>query len=141
MQSAWEALRGRLEVDPTADEEAVLVAAVERIETLQEELSRREADEVVAVAMKAGKLTSAQKAWAVELILRDPEAFKAWLDEAPVVVPHGQVAPPEADATGEGRRGAVAAGAKREYRSSNLLQSLTSEEAYVADSVREAGVV
>lgn len=141
MQSAWEELRSRLELEPSADEETVLVAAAQRIEALLSQLARREAEDAVTMAMKAGKLTSGQKEWAVELILRDPEAFESWLASAPVVVPHGQVAPPEEEAAREGRRASAVAAARREYRDSSLLRSLTSEEAYVSDARREAGVV
>jgi hypothetical protein len=86
--------------------------------------------------MKAGKLTDPQKAWATELVLRDPQAFSAWLESAPVIVPHGELAPPDDEATEGARPASIAAGARREYRGSGLLQSLTSEEAYVADAVR-----
>ncbi len=140
MQGAWETLRERLGLTTSADEEAVVVAATERIEALQEQAARREADETVAEAMKTGKLTSAQKDWATALVMRDPEAFASWLDNAPVIVPHGQVPPPENEGSGEVRRSAAVAGARREYRGSGLLQSLTSEEAYLADACREANV-
>lgn len=141
MQKAWEALRGRLEAAPSADEKTVLVSAAERIEVLEGQLARREADDVVALAMQSGKLVSSQKEWAVELVLRDPEAFRAWLEDAPVIVPHGQSAPPDEGDASEARQASLAAGARREYRASRMLQALTSEEAYAADAVRAAACV
>jgi phage I-like protein len=138
MQTAWQELRDRLELETSADDEAVLIAASQRIEALQGQLARRDAEETVALAMEAGKLTSAQKAWALELVLRDPEAFASWLKDAPVIIPHGQVAPPTEEMDGDRRGASLALGATREYRTSWLLQMLTSEEAYVADALREA---
>jgi phage I-like protein len=139
MQTAWQELRSRLGLDETADEQAVLVAASERIEDLQGQLARREAAETVAEAMKAGKLTTAQKEWAVALVLRDPALFEQWLASAPVLVPHGLVAPPDGSTQPDGRGTAAAETARREYRQSPLLQALTSEEAYVADAARQQG--
>jgi len=136
MQSGWDDLRCRLGLDGSADEATVLMAASQRIEDLQGQLARRAAEETAAEAMKAGKLTTAQREWAVALILRDPELFASWLAGAPVVVPHGQVAPPEGAGGHGGARATVEEAARREYRQSALLQSLTSEEAYVADAVR-----
>lgn len=138
MQKAWETLRGRVALDPSADEEAVLVCAAERIEALETQLACREAEDVVAEAMKSGRLVSAQKEWAVELVLRDAEAFATWLADAPVIVPHGQLAPPDGTSGEESGRAGLSSGARQEYRSSRLLQSLTSEDAYMAEAVRSA---
>lgn len=140
MDSALDGLRVRLALEPSADEETVLVAATERLGALEEALARQRAAETVAAVMKEGKLTSAQKEWAIELVMRDPEGFEAWLANAPVVVSHGQVAPPEDGSSAGSRRAPLVAGAMREFQSSDLLQSLTSEEAYVSDALREAGV-
>ncbi|MBN1344510.1 MAG: hypothetical protein JXQ73_17605 [Phycisphaerae bacterium] len=140
MQTAWDQLRQRLGLDQETDEETVLLAASRRLEAIEGELVRGEAEDLVAGAMKAGKLTAAQKEWAIGLILRDRATFETWLSGAPVIVPHGQVSPPEDEGGGPARHGSVAAEAKREYAASDLLRSVTSEEAYVANALREAKV-
>ncbi len=140
MQAVFETLRDRLGLDAQTDEQAVLVAASERLADLEKRIALREAEEAVALAMKAGKLTSAQRAWAIELALRDPAAFAAWLETAPVVVPHGQLSPPDADPPGEARRASAEAEARREYRAHAMLQAVTSEEAYVRNAAREAAI-
>ncbi len=137
MQTTWDTLRGRLGLDESADEAQILLEASERIEDLSGKLARRGAEEAVALAMKAGKLTTAQKDWAVALALRDPELFRGWLEHAPVVVAHGRID----EACGESRPAPGVETARQEYRDSELLQSLTSEEAYVSDAARVQGGV
>jgi len=137
MGTLWEDLRGRLGVDGEAGEEAVLAAASQRIGELQGQLARRAAEEQAAEAMKAGKLTTGQRDWAVALILRDPKLFEDWLASAPVVVPHGRTMPPGEATAEDRRRASVAEAARREYRRSDLLRSLTSEEAYIANAVKD----
>lgn len=50
-------------------------------------LQRRDADDAVAAAIGAGKITEAQKDWATEYATRDLEGFKTFVAKAPVVVP------------------------------------------------------
>ncbi len=140
MGSALDGLREELGLDASVEGEDVLVAASERLAALRADRRQREAKEKVTAAMKAGKLTSAQKGWATELILRDPETFDLWLSEAPVVVPLGRVVPPSSGEAGDRRRASVIVCAKQAYRDNELLAALTSEEAFVADALREAGI-
>ena len=42
-------------------------------------------------ALKAGKITAAQKEWALSYALSDKDGFKAFIDKAPVVVPQGKL--------------------------------------------------
>ncbi|MDL2288279.1 phage protease [Oscillospiraceae bacterium OttesenSCG-928-F05] len=56
---------------------------------LKEKLARRDADERVMTALKSGRLTHAQKEWAEEYALKDPEGFDAFIAKAPQIVPLG----------------------------------------------------
>ncbi len=58
---------------------------------LKEELEKRNADDMVQTALKAGKITAAQKEWALSYALSDKDGFKAFMDKAPVVVPQGKL--------------------------------------------------
>ena len=87
--------------------------------------------------MRAGKLVEAQRAWAEALVAKEEGLFDAWLETAPVVVLRGVTKPPEDDATHESGQRAVVAKARAEFRSNLHLGSLTTEDAYVADAVRQ----
>lgn len=54
-------------------------------------LKNREANEVVMSALKAGKITAAQKDWAKDYVLKDRKGFDAFIEKAPVVVPIGKL--------------------------------------------------
>lgn len=54
-------------------------------------LKNREAEEVVMNALKAGKITAAQKDWAKDYVLKDRKGFYAFIEKAPVVVPVGKL--------------------------------------------------
>lgn len=56
---------------------------------LKEKLQKREAEDSVEAALKSGKITAAQKEWAMAYALKDQEGFRAFVDKAPVVVPQG----------------------------------------------------
>lgn len=60
---------------------------VEEFKALQDKLAQRERDELVARALAEGKITPAQKEWAEQYALKDQEGFKAFLEQAPQVVP------------------------------------------------------
>jgi len=137
MRQAADKLSKQLGLEPGWAMEQLLLAASERIEELGDRIARREAEDRVAMAMKAGKLTEHQRPWAVELAMRDPAAFEAWEQTAPVVVPPGLTEPPEGP--GDGARAAIIAKARAEYRQHPALQLLTSEQAFVEDALRESG--
>jgi len=155
---AMERLRLRLGLSAESGLEAVLVAASERIESLTAEAAQREAHKRVEAAFRAGKLAGAQQEWAMGLALKDPAGFDEWLASAPAVVPIGRTEPPEEGAsrdsrtsndsrtsgdsrTGGGRnRAVVIASARAAYRAEPALAMLTSEEAWVDESLREAGL-
>jgi phage I-like protein len=134
------ALRERLAIESDSGVEAVLKSARERIDALEADSARRDAESAVAAAMSVGKLTEAQRAWALETALQHRELFDAWLETAPVVVAMGRTRGPAEGSSKAASETAVAAAARAEYRASATLQGITSEEAYVADALsRRAG--
>ncbi|MFQ5429227.1 MAG: phage protease [Phycisphaerae bacterium] len=134
------ALREVLAVDDTAEDSVVVAAAVERIHTLARAEASRQASERVAAAVTTGKLTAAQREWALSLARRDPDEFDRWLATAPVVVVPGRTIPPnEPSAPGAARRAAVASAARAEWHANRaFLDKLCTEDAYVADALRDA---
>ncbi len=63
---------------------------VEEFRALQEKLALKERDELVDLALKQGKIAPAQKDWAEQYALKDPDGFRAFIAQAPQVVPVGQ---------------------------------------------------
>jgi phage I-like protein len=132
-------LRGLLAVEDSASDEVVLVAAAERIRSLEQAEKLQQATQQVSRAMSAGKLTVAQHDWALSLAQRDPLAFDEWAASAPVVVPLGRLSPPS-DGTGGGSadRRAVEETARAEWRANReFLETLCTESSYVANALRE----
>lgn len=125
------ALSARLALPADTDTATLLAAAESRLAALEVEARRQEAERSVAAAQAAGKLTAAQREWALALAESDPSSFAEWARTAPVVVTPGRMPAPTAC-----RGAADAARARREYRADRLLQALTSEEAYVAEVLR-----
>ena len=140
MDEQAKALRDALGLDPDVATEEVLVAAKERIETHTRELARRDAEEVVVAALRTGKLTEAQREWAIELAAKDRTGFDAWEAAAPVIVAPGRTEPPDAATGGDRTRRVVSARARTEFRNHPELEMVTSDAAYVADAVRQAGL-
>lgn len=130
-------LRDELELPAEANAEEVLVAASERLRSMQHAARQRHVEERIRDAMRAGKLVEAQRAWAEALVAKEEGLFDAWLETAPVVISRGATKPPEDDATHESGQRALVAKARAEFRSQPLLGRLTTEEAYVADAVRQ----
>ena len=58
---------------------------------LKQNMAEREAKEVVAKALDAGKITPAQEEWARTYALNDKKGFEAFVEKAPVVVPYGRM--------------------------------------------------
>jgi phage I-like protein len=135
-----EVLRAALGLDAAMPDEAVIGCAAERIATLEAQAAARAAEDRVARACSAGKLTESQRDWALALARQSPAAFDAWEASAPQVVPLGRTTAPAA--TGLPGRSAVESAARAEWRENRgLLEGLCSEEAYVAEAVRFAGIV
>lgn len=63
------------------------INVVEELKALKAQNAQRDADESVTVALKAGKITPAQKEWAKNYALSDPKGFETFVEKAPQVVP------------------------------------------------------
>lgn len=59
---------------------------------LKEKLELRDRNEIVELALSTGKITPAQKEWAEGYASKDHEGFKAFVANAPVVVPLTEIA-------------------------------------------------
>jgi len=70
------------------------------VTSLKDRLAARDAAELVAMAMKDGKITPAQKEWAEGYARTDAEGFRVFIAKAAVVVPMGTIAGPDGAATG-----------------------------------------
>ena len=53
---------------------------------LKNQLAEKEADELVNMALKDGKISAAQTEWAKQYALSDKKGFKSFMEKAPVVV-------------------------------------------------------
>ncbi len=137
MLEALDALRRQLNVDQADGARLVLSAASRRIAELEGQQQQRCAEERVSAAMAAGKLTEAQRDWALRLALKDAESFDEWADRAPVVIVLGKMAGPEVAEQVDRRAHGAGARARIEYQADSLLQALTSEEAFVQQAIRE----
>jgi phage I-like protein len=62
----------------------------EELQILRCRLAEHVASQVVEEAMKAGKVSPAQREWASEYFRRDPEGFKTYLAKAPKIMPTGE---------------------------------------------------
>lgn len=69
------------------------VNVLEELKAMKQQTARRDADEAVTLALKAGKITPAQKDWAQSYALSDPKGFSAFTEKAPQVVPMGEFLP------------------------------------------------
>ncbi|MCH8913474.1 MAG: hypothetical protein IIA33_07885 [Planctomycetes bacterium] len=140
MVETLEKLRKQLDLDQRNGARQVLVAASRRIAELEQREEDKGAEERVSEAMAAGKLTEAQREWALKLALSDAQSFDDWSAAAPMVVSLGRTAAPSAGDSVAQTNQLVAARARSEYRCEAVLQALTSEEAYVQQAMREVPV-
>lgn len=140
LREAVELLRCRLGLGQESGAKAVLIAAEAKLGCLMADSARREAKDRVDAAMRAGKLTSAQREWATSLAMKDAQAFDEWLATAPVLVMPGRTGPPSCGDAGTRRREAVIASARAAFRSEPGLSLVTSEAAWIQDALREAGL-
>ena len=67
------------------------VNLVEQVKSLEAKLADRDAEEAVELALKAGKITPAQREWAKGYALKNLDDFKDFVEKAPQVVPMGDV--------------------------------------------------
>ena len=132
------ALRAQLGLESDCDVDQVLVAASRRLEKVERESTRAEIERRVDDAVRCGRISEAQRDYAIRLALSNGELFDEWLRTAPPVVPMGRTTPPDSTA-GFGSLHAIAASARAEYRAHPQLASLTSERAFVDDALRLHG--
>ena len=66
------------------------VNVMAELKGLKDTMARRDADEAVTKALKAGKITPAQKEWATSYALSNPKGFSDFVEKAPQVIPMGQ---------------------------------------------------
>lgn len=137
MVETLEKLRQQLDLDQQGGARQVLVAASQRIAELEQREEDKGAEARVSAAMAAGKLTEAQREWALKLALSDAQSFDEWSAAAPMVVNLGRTAAPSAGDPVAQTNQLVAARARSEFRSESVLQALTSEEAYVQQAMKE----
>lgn len=64
--------------------------SVTEFNALKDKLNKKDTDEVVIKALKAGKISAAQKEWAIEYALKDPDGFGKFIEKAPKIVPVGE---------------------------------------------------
>lgn len=72
------------------------------VKQLQEKLASRDANDLVAQAMKDGKITPAQEEWARQYATVNPEGFKVFIAKSPVVVVQGKTVAPEKSGNADG---------------------------------------
>ena len=130
------ALCAKLKVKADEDMETVLLAANDRLEALEAESRRRDAEALVAAVFAAGKLTEPQREWALVLAMHHRPLFDEWVRTAPVVIPTGRTAPPAVGAAARTGEQALAQAARSEYQACKALHGITSEESYVAEALR-----
>ena len=118
----------------------ILVAAGQRLANLQRQSKQRYIDEKIREAMRSGKLVEAQRMWAEALVAREEDLFDQWLHSAPVIVQPGITTAPALGNGSAVRSHSRAAQARAEFRANPILAGITSEEAFVADALREAAV-
>ncbi len=75
---------------------------VARLKVLEDQNATQGAEGLVAEAMKAGKITPAQKDWALGLAKENPKTFETFVASAAVVVPPGEIEVSAAAAAGGG---------------------------------------
>jgi phage I-like protein len=67
-----------------------LLKTEEALLTLKARLVKETTERYVEEALKAGKVSPAQRGWALEYCRRDPEGFKTFTERAPKLVPTGE---------------------------------------------------
>ena len=67
-----------------------LLKTEEALLTLKARMVKETTERFVEEALKAGKVSPAQRGWALEYCRRDPEGFKTFAERAPTLVPTGE---------------------------------------------------
>jgi phage I-like protein len=69
---------------------ARLLKAEEEVQALKARLVEETTERSVEKALKAGKVSPAQRGWALEYCRRDPDGFRTYAERAPKLVPTGE---------------------------------------------------
>ena len=133
-------LRAELDLPEDADAHEMLIAAGRKLGGLRRRAREDHVRRRVGEAVCAGKLVEAQRTWAEALVAKEEGLFDEWLRTAPVVMRVGRMAPPNETSAHSRCMQTISARARGEFRGAPLLAALTTEEAYVADAVRAAGL-
>jgi len=83
------AVQVKARVEALKAETAQAEALREELENLKIQLAEEQRNRMVEEALKAGKISPAQKNWALEYCRQDPKGFRAFATQAPKVVPVG----------------------------------------------------
>ena len=67
------------------------VNVLEQLKALQKQNDERDANDSVTMALKNGKITPAQKDWALSYALSDKAGFASFVEKAPQIVPMGSI--------------------------------------------------
>lgn len=135
--TAVDDLRDLLLLDESATQDLIIVAAAQRIRTMQRSEDLRQAAQRVERAMAAGKLAESQREWALTLAERDPIEFDRWEASAPRLVPLGRSVQSALPGDRQASRRAAEQAARAEFRANReLLEALCTEDAYVAAELR-----
>lgn len=82
---------------PTEDVTAAIMelkgggSLAEEVKSLKAKIADRDAEEAVALALKSGKITPAQKDWAKGYALDNLQGFASFVEKAPQAVPMGEL--------------------------------------------------
>jgi phage I-like protein len=80
---------------------ARLLKTEEALQALKARLVEETTERFVEEALKAGKVSPAQRGWALEYCRRDPEGFRTYAERAPKLVPTGEELQLKKEAYGE----------------------------------------
>ena len=134
---ALNSLSTELDLAPEAEPDEILLAARQQLVELKEDVRATHVNERIEQALRSGRLTEAQREWAEDLLRRDEALFDKWLGSAPVVVTCGATRPPGVQDPARGQH-ALRAKARAQFATYPFLADLTTEEAFVADALRQA---
>ena len=89
---------GALGLDQSARTEDVVVKIMSlgngnaEVAQMREDMKKKDAEDAVQLALTAGKITAAQKDWALQYALSDKDGFGRFVEMAPAAVPMEQIA-------------------------------------------------
>lgn len=81
-------LKGAVEAQKASA--ARLVKAEQELQVLKTSMADEKTNRLVEEALKAGKVSPAQRDWALEYCRRDAEGFRTYMERAPKLVPTGE---------------------------------------------------